>query len=70
MHVRVLLFAQVREIIGADNIEIELQPSQESTVTAAEIKQAVKIAAQADEALSVLLDRSMVAVDNEYAMDP
>ena len=70
MHVRVLLFAQVREIIGADNIEIELQPSQESTVTAAEIKQAVKTAAQADEALSVLLDRSMVAVDNEYAMDP
>ena len=48
MHVRVLLFAQVREIIGADNIEIELQPSQESTVSAAEIKQAVQRAAQAD----------------------
>ena len=51
MRVLVLLFAQVREIIGADNIEIELQPSQESTVSAAEIKQAVQRAAQADEAV-------------------
>ena len=64
---RVLLFAQVRELAGgSEAIEISVESE---TITPQEVRQKVSVAINADQSLSTLLDRSMVAIDNEYAMD-
>ena len=68
MSLRVLLFAQVRELAGSAEIEIPVE-SQQETITPQEIRQKVSVAVNADQSLSTLLDRSMVAIDNEYMMD-
>ena len=65
---RVLLFAQVRELIGSETLEISL--ANPSEVSARQIIDKVAEAVSADAALRTLLDRSMVAIDNEYVMQP
>ena len=65
---RVLLFAQVRELVGADHTDISCEEGK-STISAATIKAKISEALNADESLKALLERCMVAIDNEYAMD-
>ena len=66
MQIRVLLFAQVREIVGSDSVEIAIE---EQSVTPLAIRQKVAQVADADQDLTALLERCMVAIDNEYCMD-
>ena len=65
---RVLLFAQVREIVGADHIEISIEDGK-STISAQSIKAKVIEAVKDDASFGALLESCMVAIDNMYAMD-
>ena len=68
--VKVLLFAQVRELIGSDTINLTLPASNPSSISASQIKQLVLEQSNTnDTSLQALLEHCMVAIDNEYAMD-
>lgn len=62
MNVKVLLFAQARQIAGADSIDVEV----EFGCTVAELK-ALLVAECPD--LESLLSRSSIALDQKYAVD-
>lgn len=62
MKVDVLLFAQARQIVGGDTIEVEV----ESGCNVAELKAAI---AAACPDLESLLSRSSIALDQKYAVD-
>ena len=66
MQLRVLLFAQVREIVGSDTVEITVE---EQSVSPLAIRQKVAQVVSADKDLEALLERCMIAIDNEYCMD-
>ena len=61
-----LLFASVKEIVGQSSVKLTV--SQE-TITVNEIRELIKGATGADQSLQQLLDRCMVAIQNEYCMD-
>jgi len=63
---RVLLFAQVREIVGSDHINISHDLP---TITPSQIALRVAQAVGADQSLQTLLERCMIAIDHEYAME-
>jgi molybdopterin synthase catalytic subunit/molybdopterin synthase sulfur carrier subunit len=62
MKLTVKLFAAARELAGSGEIGIELPPG----ATVAELRAALIVAAPA---LAALAERSMVAVNEEYASD-
>ena len=51
---------------GSEAIEIQFETE---SITPKEIRQKVGLAIDADESLNTLLERSMVAIDNEYVMN-
>ena len=78
MQVKVLYFASVRELTGRDFQEIKLsQPSKEEDDIFVETADSIleKVLEQVKscecefEPLEELINRSMLAVDNEYCMD-
>jgi len=62
MMAQVRLFARARELAGADSIAIELEPG----ATASDLRQRI---AKAYPALASLLERSALAVNDEFADD-
>ena len=62
MKVKVLLFAQARQIVGQESAEVTV----ESGCTVADLKQSLA-AAYPD--LESLLSRSSIALDQQYAVD-
>ena len=62
MLIKVLLFAQARQIADADSVEVSV----ESGATVAELKKALAVA---QPELSGLLSRSSIAIDQKYAVD-
>lgn len=67
MQVNVLLFAQLRELSAAQSIVLTLEPS----VTGSALKRAAAeaLASAGGAGTTALVERSMLAVDNEYVMD-
>jgi len=59
---RVLLFARARELAGAEALEINLPPR----ATVADLRVAL---AKQCERIAKLVERSAIAVNNEYAAD-
>ena len=62
MLIKVLLFAQARQIADADSVEVSV----ESGATVADLKKAL---AAACPDLSALLSRSSIAIAQKYAVD-
>jgi molybdopterin converting factor subunit 1 len=62
MNVRVRLFARARDLAGADTLTLDLPPGS----TAAELRRRL---ADACPCLAPLLERSALAVDDEFAGD-
>jgi molybdopterin converting factor subunit 1 len=62
MNVRVRLFARARDLAGADTLTLDLPPGS----TAADLRRRL---AAACPRLAPLLERSALAVDNEFAGD-
>jgi len=62
MQCRVKLFARARDLAGTDEVSVVLP----DTATVADLRQAL---ARAYPALAGLLERSALAVDNEFAND-
>ena len=62
MKVKILLFAQARQIVGAGSATVEVDPD----CTVAKLKEALA-AAYPD--LESLLSRSNIALDQQYAVD-
>ena len=59
---RVLLFARARELAGAEALDVNLPPR----ATVADLRVAL---AKQCERIAKLVERSAIAVDNEYAAD-
>ena len=62
MKIRVLLFAQARQVVGSDSMDLSL----ESGASVAELKQS--LAAEVPK-LAELISRSNIALDQKYATD-
>jgi len=60
MRCRVKLFARARDLSGTDEVSVELPPG----ATVADLRRAL---ASAYPALAALLERSAIAVNNEFA---
>jgi len=63
MHVRVRLFARARDLAGADAVALDLPPG----ATVGDLRRRL---AAAYPALAGLLERSALAVQDEFADDP
>ncbi len=62
MKIQILLFAQARQIVGADSLELSLLPN----ATVADLKKSL---ADAVPELATLLCRSNIALDQQYSVD-
>jgi molybdopterin converting factor subunit 1 len=62
MKVRVVLFAMAREAVGSTDLEVELPPG-------ACVKDLRRVLIDRHPTVEAILDRSMIAVDEEYADD-
>jgi molybdopterin converting factor subunit 1 len=62
MKIHVLLFAQARQIVGSDSIEVTIP----DTATVADLKKSL---AETVPELLALLTRSNIALDQQYAID-
>lgn len=62
MKIQVLLFAQARQIVGSDSIEVTIP----ATATVADLKNSLSDSVPE---LTALLSRSNIALDQQYAID-
>ena len=62
MKVKVLLFAQARQIADAESVEVSVDAGS----TVADLK---TVLAEAQPGLAALLSRSSIAIDQKYAVD-
>ncbi len=62
MKIQILLFAQARQIVGSDSIEVTIP----DTATVADLKSSLSDSVPE---LTALLSRSNIALDQQYAID-